>query len=207
MEPVGPPAVGCTPVAKQPVLVTAKVTVSPGVTCHPPTVVCVGPPSIVKWGEVLSTGGVLAPDGKCRLTIAQNLLVSVPVAFSAVVEYEPGDVYDLPAVATSEPIVETAVPTAPAEVDIPPAPEETDTPPVPVEAEEPPTPVEADTEPAPVETEAPPVQAEADTQLAPAEAEAPPAPEAADTPPAPAEAAHETPTDLSTPEDEGTRSV
>lgn len=217
MEPCGPPTIAATPVAKQPVSITARVTVCPEVTCQPPTVVCVGPPRIVKWGEPPSTDGVLSPDGKCRLTIAQDLLISVPVSFGAGVALEPAEVYVGPASAATESTggegmtpaeavagsspaaAEDGPPPAEAETSQPQAPAEAEAPPA--EAEVPPDAAEAAAPQAPAEAEIPPAEAEAQTQ--PAEAEA-------GTPPAPQEAAShrgETPATSSTPEDEGTRSV
>lgn len=109
-----------TPVAVQPVYVTANVTVSPEVRCKEPTVVCVGPPQIVGAGDSPTQEGTLAPDGKCRLTIAQTLLVSIPMEFGAAVVCEAGEVFRLPARTVDNPQPEDAETLlAPAEVAAP----------------------------------------------------------------------------------------
>lgn len=226
MEPCGPPAIASTPVAKQPVCVTAKVTISPKVTSQPPTVVCVGPPRIVKWGDPPCADGVLAPDGKCRLAIAQNLLISVPVSFGATVVCEPGDVYSGPAATAvpdsaeadappeaAEAGVEPALPEAqptPAETETEPSPNETDAPSAAAEAEAGPAQSETDAPPTPVEAEAQPALAGADTPPAAAETPTPPPLDEGETLPGPVEAApdhQEAPAAPNPPEEEGTRSV
>lgn len=93
------PATACDSVVVQPVCVTAKVTVTPKVRCKTPTVICVGSPRIVKHGENPCPDGTLSPNKCCRTTVAQTLLVRVPVEFAACVECKEGDVFCLPATA------------------------------------------------------------------------------------------------------------
>lgn len=90
------PATACDTVVEKSVCVTAKVVVTPKVRCKKPTVICVGPPRIVKHGENPCPDGKLSPDGCCKTTVAQTLLVRVPVEFAACVECEEGDVFCLP---------------------------------------------------------------------------------------------------------------
>lgn len=108
--PCSEPTTACTPIVVTPVCVTARITVTPKVRCQTPTVICVGNPRVIQHGEKPCPEGILSPNKCCHTTVAQTLLVRVPVGFGACVECEEEKVFCLPSMARQEAEVRPAAP-------------------------------------------------------------------------------------------------
>lgn len=95
-EPCELVATACSTTGLQPVCVTANVIVTPQACCRTPSVTCLGPARIVTPPQVPCPDGTPSPDGTCRFTVAQTILVKVPIDFGAEVECRMGNVFCLP---------------------------------------------------------------------------------------------------------------